>query len=225
MKKKLVLLLATLMCISLCACGGSETSSGNNTDTKTEVENESNQVEVNQNINTELQRETTEEGYTIISKKEFASYITKVELTTENWKEYIDVVETTTQRKNKFGDVISTNTYTSLTTPNALACFFDDFAIELTIIETGETIYCEDSIGQIVAQSPIEWEEYVIDDFVCERIIGDLYILKDIPSECISVDESGTEFICIGSSDNYMKSEFEYLGMDLVMAYNNYGGN
>ena len=36
MKKKLVLLLATLMCISLCACGGSETSSGNNTDTKTE---------------------------------------------------------------------------------------------------------------------------------------------------------------------------------------------
>ena len=30
MKKKLVLVLATLMCISLCACGGSESTSGDN---------------------------------------------------------------------------------------------------------------------------------------------------------------------------------------------------
>ena len=223
MKKKLVLLLASLMCISLCACGGSEISSGNNinTETKTNSENSTDTKE----DNSEFQRETTEEGYIIISKKEFASYITKVELTSENWKEYIDIVEKTTERKNKFGDVISTNTYTSLTTPNALACFFDDFAIELTIIESGETIYCEDFVGDISAKSPIEWEDYVIDDFVCERIIGDLYILKEIPSECISVDENGTEFICIGSSDNYIKSEFEYLDMDLVMAYNNFGGN
>ena len=32
MKKKLVLALATLMCISLCACGGNETTSGDNKD-------------------------------------------------------------------------------------------------------------------------------------------------------------------------------------------------
>ena len=36
MKKNLVLILATLMCISLCACGGSESVSGDNTDKKTE---------------------------------------------------------------------------------------------------------------------------------------------------------------------------------------------
>jgi len=37
MKKKLVLVLATLMCISLCACGGTESTSGNNnSETKTE---------------------------------------------------------------------------------------------------------------------------------------------------------------------------------------------
>ena len=230
MKKKLALLLATLMCISLCACGGSETSSGDNTDTKTEIENESNQVEVNQNINSEVQRETTEEGYTIISKKEFASYITKVELTTENWKEYMDIVEKTIETKNKFGEVISTTTNTSLTAKNALACYFDDFAIELTIIESGETIYSESLVGKIGVPilnnaKTFKWEDYVIDDFVCERIIGDLYILKDIPNECISVDENGTEFICIGSSDDYMKSEFEYLGMDLVMAYRNFAEN
>ena len=38
MKKKLVLILATLMCISLCACGGTESTSGNNTDTSTKKE-------------------------------------------------------------------------------------------------------------------------------------------------------------------------------------------
>lgn len=36
MKKKFVLILATLMCVSLCACGGAESTSANNTDTKTE---------------------------------------------------------------------------------------------------------------------------------------------------------------------------------------------
>ena len=91
-------------------------------------------------------------------------------------------------------------------------------------------MYCESFVGQIgipehnnvdIDVYGFKWEDYVIDDFTCNRVIGSVYILKDIPSECISVDESGTEFICIGSSDDYIKSEFEYLGMDLVMAYNN----
>ena len=224
MKKRIVVFLASLMCISLCACGGTESTGGNNTNTQAESNSGSN-TETNTEENSDFQRETTEEGYVIMSKKEFASYITKVELTTENWKEYIDIVEKTTERKNKFGDVISTNTYTSLSAKNAQAYYFNDFAIELTIIETGETIYCECSLGKITATTPIEWENHVIDDFACNRITGSAYILKDIPSECISVDESGTEFICIGSSDDYRKKEFEYLSMDLVMAYNNFGAN
>lgn len=43
MKKKLVLIFATLMCVSLCACGGSESTSGNNnSETKQESSTESN---------------------------------------------------------------------------------------------------------------------------------------------------------------------------------------
>ena len=61
MKKKLVLLLATLMCVSLCACGGNETSSGNNTDTKTE-----------------------ENGGLFKTKKE-------IEITMDNWQEYFEI--------------------------------------------------------------------------------------------------------------------------------------
>lgn len=224
MKKRLIVILATLMCISLCACGG-ESTSGNNTNVETETNSENSTDTKDEN--SEFQRETTEEGYVIISKEEFASYITKVELTTENWKEYIDIVEKTNVQKNKFGDVISTTTKTGLSAKNAQAYYFNDFALELTIIESGETIYCEDLVGKIGSNTPplFKWEDYVIDDFTCNRIIGSVYVLKGIPSECISVDESGTEFICIGSSDDYMKSEFEYLGMDLVMAYKNYGGN
>ena len=64
MKKKLVLLLATLMCVSLCACGGSETSSGNNTDTKTE-----------------------ENGGSLSQGEE-----KEVEITMDNWQEYFEEI-------------------------------------------------------------------------------------------------------------------------------------
>jgi len=63
MKKKLVLLLATLMCISLCACGGNESTSENNTDTK------------------------TEENVFLSSSKEGK----EVEITMDNWQEYFEI--------------------------------------------------------------------------------------------------------------------------------------
>lgn len=61
MKKKLVLLLATLMCISLCACGGSEGTSGDNTNTQKE-----------------------ESGGLFKTKKE-------IEITLDNWQEYFEI--------------------------------------------------------------------------------------------------------------------------------------
>ena len=56
MKRKLVLLLTTLMCISLCACGGSESASGNNDlETKTE---ENSVIPSQQTEETEDKKET-----------------------------------------------------------------------------------------------------------------------------------------------------------------------
>ena len=65
-------MLTAVLCISLCACGGStETNSGNNTDNKTE-----------------------ESGKEIvISKEELATCSEYIELTTENWNDYIEIVE------------------------------------------------------------------------------------------------------------------------------------
>ena len=71
MKKNILLLLAVVLCVSLCACGGSESNSGNNADNKTE-----------------------ESGKEIvISKEELATCSEYIELTTENWNDYIEIVE------------------------------------------------------------------------------------------------------------------------------------
>lgn len=78
MKKKLVLLLATLICVSLCACGGSETSSGNNTtDAK------------------------TEENGSSLSQGEGR----EVEITMDNWQEYFIEKEIITATYNSFDEV------------------------------------------------------------------------------------------------------------------------
>ena len=81
MKKIISALLALAFCISLCACGGSESNSGNNADNNTE-----------------------ESGKEIvISKEELASYSEYIELTTENWSDYIEIVEEIIE-KDAFGE-------------------------------------------------------------------------------------------------------------------------
>lgn len=72
MQRKLILLLATFMCIFLCACGGSESTSGENTDTKTEVK-----------------------GNTSLSKTE-----KEVEITMDNWQEYFEFIEVVCANEN-----------------------------------------------------------------------------------------------------------------------------
>lgn len=67
MKKKLLLALATLMCISLCACGGTESTSGDNTDTNTKTE---------------------ESGGSSLFKTE-----KEIEITMDNWQDYFIVTE------------------------------------------------------------------------------------------------------------------------------------
>ena len=57
MKKRIVVFLATLMCISLCACGGTESTGGNNSSENGNSEitqNKDNHTEENTNQNTEM---------------------------------------------------------------------------------------------------------------------------------------------------------------------------
>lgn len=59
MKKKIVLFLATLMCVSLCACSGSESTSGdNNSETKTEQNGVTPSQPIEETEETENKKET-----------------------------------------------------------------------------------------------------------------------------------------------------------------------
>lgn len=90
MRKKIALFLATLMCVSLCACG--------NTDKSTEIRIEEDYT---------LENGDTKDVVIFISKKELKKHLKKVTLTKDNWKEYFGDYEYTEHivETNTFGDV------------------------------------------------------------------------------------------------------------------------
>ena len=68
MKKKLVLVLATLMCISLCACGGNESTNGNN---NSETKQEENGFTPNQPTEKEEETTTAPDNMTIEEMQQY----------------------------------------------------------------------------------------------------------------------------------------------------------
>ncbi len=210
MKKLLVALLVGVMSFSFVACGGKDSQQGTE--------------QTDKNNNNKFERETTEEGYVVISKKEFASYITKVELTTENWKEYLEIVELKEEERNGFGEVVNSETSIECTAKNVIGCYFDDVAIDFNVIETGEKVYCEGQFHRVITPNDYNdsWEGYTVDDFACEKIVGTLLMFKGVPDECLASYEDGGKFICVGSAEDYMKIDMNNskdLSMDISLAY------
>lgn len=198
MKKRILLLLAAVLCVCLCACGGSESTSGNN-------------IIENQNDTNDFERGTTKDGNVLISSEEIGTYITKVELTLENWTEYIDIVEQTKEEKNAFGEVTDTKTSNEWIVKNAQLVYFDGLAIELTVNETGETIIMESSGSgsDITPEHSVAWfysQNFSMNDLTCNRVIGDLYILN-APKDVWSVNEDGEEVIYM----YYMEGNTRYI--------------
>ena len=179
MKKTIALLLAVIMCFSLFACSGNDEENRNNDPQNNHGEN------VENNEKSEYKREITDEGYVVISTAEFASYITKIELTIENWQEYLEIVELTEQERNGFGEIINSYTSTEFTAKNAIGCYFDDVAINFADIQTGAKIYCEGQFHRIIIPDnySYSWEGYTVNDFVlttgiCEDILNEVDIEK-----------------------------------------------
>ena len=75
MKKRIVVFLASLMCISLCACGGTESTGGNNANTQKE-----------------------ESGGLFKTEKE-------IEITMDNWQEYFEEKEVLSLKYNAFDEI------------------------------------------------------------------------------------------------------------------------
>ena len=208
MKKFISLVLVLIMCLSLVACGR-EASKANGSQAN--------------NSATQQKRETTEEGYGIISRKEFASCVTKIELTAENWKEYLEIAEITDAERNAFGEVTESKTSTECIVKNALGWNFTDVAMYLNVISTGESLYCEDMSYQLWGSNyRLDWSKYEIDDLTCEKITGSVLVLNNVPEECISFYEDGGKFLCLGSADDYMViplDDYTVLAVNISLAY------
>ena len=232
MKKLFSLILAVVMVFSLVACGSEDKEMNSNNETPTN--NSTTQQETERNdtneskeettaLKNEFEREMTADGYVVISMEEFASYLTKIELTTENWKDYLDIIEVIDEERNGFGEITYSETSVECTAKDVLGCYFDDVAISFKVNATGETLYCEGLFYRLYdPEYRFSWDDYTIDDLTCEEIIGDLIILDNVPDECISTYEDGGMFICVGSADDYIVMNINTpkdISMDISLAY------
>ena len=175
-----------------------------------------------------FEREVTPEGYVVISREEFASYLSKIDLTTENWKEYLDIVDLTVEERTGFGELVNSTTEATFTAKNAIGCYFQDFAIELSFNESGEKLYCESIFYRIQADffSGVNWADRTVDDFTCEKIKGSVIILINVPEECFSSYADGGRFLCVGDAENYRVmniGDAKDLSMNISLAYVMYG--
>ena len=102
MKKLAMVVLAIVLCMSLLACGGSDTSNPGKEDPKQE-----NQQHEKDNVETTQGEAQDEFGVRILTKEEALPYVTKVTLTMDNWKDYFanQTEPYHIKRTNEFGDV------------------------------------------------------------------------------------------------------------------------
>lgn len=200
MKKKFVLVLATLMCVSLCACGGSaETNSGD----KTNIQAENNSVNNTDNKTEESGKEI------VISKEELATHSEYIELTTENFDDYIEIVEEEIIEKDAFGE--ETGRSIRVTIGLKDGCYIsEDNAMRITYKYDGVNGEVWDSSMDIVFRDGYEGRETVmikstIFDISCEKIKGTILKLT-IPNEKWNIDDDGEKYLKL--DDNTMINQY-----------------
>ena len=175
MKKALSLILALVMCLSLCACGDSAdtpstTDDNNNTDVSLIIYDK--------------------KGTPCLNARKIDEFVETIELTTDNWREYIKVYsyEVEKVKKDAFGEIVSTETitYNQLGAGNEQQHCFEDVVIELKDKATGEMItYVFDYAGHIIKK------EFNLDNYECIRIKGYLHFIN-FPEGTLSTSESIT---------------------------------
>ena len=204
MKKKLVVLLAALMCISLCACGSTESTSRNSNNESTNNETTQSESSATEENNKPVEGEDYaigEDGTIAISKKYCAENMTLVEITTENWKEYFQLVEETMGTVDDFGEV----TYTTKTVvkPYSEGKYVYGFynpsnpeskgAFEFKNLKTEQTVSKINLYDEVNGTDII----YGIDDFELTKVSATLMIIN-IPDELWNKPDNGLEYVHIG---------------------------
>ena len=117
MKKKVVLILATLMCISLCACGGSE-----------EISKDSTGIKIENNIDVNKDTKTEESSNTSLLKKE-------IEITLDNWQEYFEEKDVLGVEYNAFDEIEDIYFYKNLTLKEGISIdtYESNIAVEANV--------------------------------------------------------------------------------------------
>ena len=117
MKKKLVLILATLVCISLCACGGSvknQQLEKAEEDLLSQLTEEQSRNDMDNVYKPSIKQEESGKEI-VISKEELETYSEYIELTTENWNDYFEIVDEEFINKDIFGEETGRDILTFIT--------------------------------------------------------------------------------------------------------------
>lgn len=201
MKKALSLVLALILCLSLCACSDTTPSQTNNSSvegtTPVLTDNPSTDSITPPESNT-VDTSWLVSGETINVAK-LREYIEIVELTTENWKEHFKVYSYSYTEekveKDAFGEVVSTKTIThdgrAFGTGNERYHWYDDVIIELKNKATGVLSVYEfgpdggsDDKNVAILLEELSYEEgsnvedFNLDDYECTRITGFIYYIN-----------------------------------------------
>ena len=133
MKKLLALLLAAVMCFSLAACGGKDTSSDNEPQTNQSMqqETENNEAAENNDTAAPILQENSEQQ----TSENNTPNIVEIELTVENFDTYFELVEVPIFYENEFGETDEMDLYQYyLVREEYNVSDMTDFAIEYSCV-------------------------------------------------------------------------------------------
>lgn len=168
-----------------------------------------------------------ENGYTYISIEKLKSYIQKVDITNDNWRDYFVIEYNTYENKDSFGEVTSTRTDISFANKNDPNVYYSsgklklhdnlydiDFIFDgwlpLTMCqEEGEYYGHNFKSGDLIwwgedANGQLDYRVFDLDNLTCIQASGYLYLIS-IPEELIS-DEG--VYYYTDSSQGYIKLNF-----------------
>lgn len=213
MKKIIALLLATILCFSLVACG----SAGANNNSTQQQNNASNNNSNNEQDTTEDAHQKITDGYIVrasgeivLTKEKLISYLEFIEITPENWKELCKFDAVVYESTNGFGEVTSSTTQYELSLKDFGEFTYtwynplnvnrqDSVSVDFLNHATNER-FTQDQL----ASDPLLWyghSECTVDDLELLRIAGTLVLLR-VPEEYWNGKNSENAYILCGDSDN-----------------------
>jgi len=199
MKKALSLILALVLCLSLCACDKGNQSDGHLNESTNQENNNTAHMGGNLDLNNQPLIMSIADGDGTINVAKLREAVEVVELTTENWKEHFKVYSYSYTEekveKDAFGEVVSTETIThdgrAFGAGNERYHWYDEVIIELKNKETGVLSVYEfgpdggsDDKNVAILLEELSYEEgsnvedFNLDDYECTRITGFIYYIN-----------------------------------------------